>query len=291
MAYTFKIELDKLNDEYETHTRVKSSYLARYKHPKFQKSVSTGSDLRGRDAKLLYANNGYARTEFAKLIFEEMELLSLKREGRSFIQLTLTPRQYTLGENSTKFFDPSQFKRLISRYFGTVNMLGMIEPGFYPRVANGMGSKGTVSFHLHAIVWDISPVALREIAMAFKQRHKSFNIQKPSAYVQVVPAGDLPHLLWYHHKPASHGYDPNKPVIEAIEEDSGEIVCWLDPQSKAWRRRLRPGERIRLDNAISHLMVDQLLVVTGTEGKAMGKRIKSAALAEFERSAARGRKR
>lgn len=254
----------------------KARYLERNRANGTRSNHPSGNALI-RDSKYLYAYNGRSRRLFARIVFDEMEQLIGSLSGGTVMQITLTPGQFAFGENDTKHFDPAPFQRLISRYFGGFNLLGVIEPGFYPRHLYA-GSKGVVSFHLHGIAWKASPLAWRIAAQAFKKRYPSLLVNRPSAYVQTVPVADVPRVLGYQYKVPDVGYEVFSLKMEAVDLTTGEAFCWLSERSKSQKRALRPGERIRIDNCLGSLTFDKLLIATGVEGKAIKKRIVDEAL-------------
>lgn len=173
-------------------------------------------------ARYLYANSGYARAKFARLVFEAFEQL---RISSGVLHLTLTPRLGAMLERDAHLFNPAELKRLITRWFGNVNVLGVIELGSYPNLRHETG-KGWGCFHVHLIAWNISAVALRTKAKPFKERHPAFVESRPSAYVQNVPVDDIPTLLRYQWKAPDIGYGLIAKREERENKKTGELKLY-----------------------------------------------------------------
>lgn len=282
MISTFGTELQRVIDDHRQDSKVRSAYLER-DHSNYIKPKGGIGYLQPSRSNLLYASNSHSRIDFAKIVFEEMEMLHEELADFIVVQLTLTPRAYVVGEGHAGAFNPADFKRKISRYFPGSNMLGMIEAGYYPRLSVGSGEKGTVCFHAHLLGWTKDIRTLKEQAVVFRSKHRSLFPNRPSAYVQSVPYHDVPHVLWYHHKPTTHGYEVIGVMDDFVDPETGEVVCWLDEKARSHKRLLQRGERIRLDNATGDLLLDKLLVSTG-DGNLLAKRIKRRALEAFNSS-------
>lgn len=162
----YQIFLDELMDEIKEDVARQDRYLKEGRR-NYQRSLDRHGHLSAGAAKYLYANNGHARARVAKLVFEGVRQMLSERGLNSVLQVTLTPSQGAVAEAAAIGFDPEPMKRLIGKYFGEINMLGIIEPGFYPRIK--MGSVvGLVCFHLHGLAWGDSPVRVRKMVEPFK---------------------------------------------------------------------------------------------------------------------------
>lgn len=269
---SFDLHYQMLRDDIDKCTAEKRRYLRDAKRS-YAKSLDQNGHLSREMARYLYANNGYARADVARLVFDAFKQLGLKRD---VLHVTLTPRQGAMLERDAHLFKPAELKRLITRWFGTVNMFGVIELGSYPNLKDGL-DKGWVCFHVHLIAWGISAVALRTMAKPFKMQNPAFIESRPSAYVQNVRLSDVPALLRYQWKAPDIGYDVIAIREERMDKRTGEITTRYTSSLWTRRRSLRKGEMVRADNCLRELTFDKLLVGTG-EGRLMARKICAQAL-------------
>lgn len=276
----FDFHYQKLCDDIEKSIVTKRRYLDDAKR-NYVASLDPHRHLSRGAARYLYANNGYARANFARLVFEAFEELCLHN---GVLHLTLTPRQGAMIERNAHLFNPAELKRLTTTWFGDVNMLGVIELGSFPNLKHELG-KGWVCFHVHLIAWNISAVALRTKAKPFKEQYPAFVESRPSAFVQNVSANDIPALLRYQWKAPDIGYDLIAKREEREDRKTGELKTHFVSSRWTRKRSLRIGEMVRADNCLRELTFDKLLVGTG-EGKGIARRICTKALSDqrdFER--------
>lgn len=273
---TFQEQFDALSQDIKDYNDTKREYL-RDAHSNYQKSLDRYGHLSPHSAHYLYANNGYARRNFARILFAGFERLDLKG---GILHVTLAPAEGMMVEKEAHLFRPARLKSLITRWFRDFNMLGMIELGSYPNVKHD-GGRGMVCFHCHLIAWGVSAPQLRERAKPFKERHPAFFDNRASAFVQQSHASDIPVLLRYQCKPPDIGYDIVPVTRELLNKETGEITVSVIDKSRSYKRALRAGEIVRADNCLRNLTLDKLLVGTGA-GKPIAEEIKRQALASYE---------
>lgn len=155
-----------------------------------------------------------------------------------------------------------------------LNYIGMIEPAYYNSTFDVDGEivKDLVSWHGHFLVWGIDQKDLAERAKRINTNREAVMPCLKAAHQKVIEEGQFGYKLWYILKAPRKEYSVGK--RKKAHKKTGAA------RFKHNSRPIRPGARVKLFHLMKPLYLDQL-AMAGGEGKALLKRIKTAALRDY----------
>lgn len=227
---------------------------------------------------LLYANNTKARIRFATIahdaILDHFATLSRKDQKSAYF-VTLTPRRFAVPLDEASKFDPKPLQDWTQEALGGLNYLGMIEAALYPHHKLNAGSQpGTISWHLHTIVWGTNKQDLVGRLEPLADQNESLLAGVKPYHCQKIKVEAVEERLLYSLKSPQNQYITFSWPKERIDIETGEITSQANLQRKA---KLRPGQRMQMCNVLRHQHLDQLLVAGG-DGVHIGRNVRHEAL-------------
>lgn len=213
---------------------------------------------------LLYANNTQARIRFAtiahKALRDHFATLSRKDQKSAYF-VTLIPRRFAMPLDEASKFDPNPLQDWTQQALAGLNYLGTIEAALYPRYKLDAGSvPGTVSWHVHAIVWGTNKQNLVGRLEPLCDQDESLLAGVKPYHCQKIKVEAVGKKLLYSLKSPQKQYVTFSWPKEKIDLETGEITSQANRQRKA---KLRPGQRMQMCNVLRHQYLDQLLVAGG----------------------------
>lgn len=213
---------------------------------------------------LLYANNTQARIRFATIahdaILDHFGSLSRKDQKSAYF-VTLTPRRFAMPLDRASKFDPKPLQDWTHEALGGLHYLGMIEAALYPRLTLNAGDEpGTISWHVHGIVWGTNKQHLGGRLEPLCDQDESLLAGVKPYHCQKIKVESVGERLLYSLKSPQNQYIIFSWPKESIEIKTGDITSRANLQRKA---KLRPGQRMQMCNVLRHQHLDQLLVAGG----------------------------
>ena len=229
------------------------------------------------------ATNHLARMDFARIVLNGLEELAdrARRQCPAVSFVTLVPNTFAVPESHAHDFDRRKLKKLVRRTLKGQNYIGMIEPALYSRIVDTCEEKrGTISWHVHVIVWGRNRKNL-------KKRIKRFNNAYSSLLERVDP-GHLKPISWdsfvrsalYMLKSPRADYRNFHQGLEVVDERTGEILHERPDRQR--KTTLRTGQHVRMRNVLRYQRLDQLMVFGG-DGRPVAKRNRRQALWSLRR--------
>ena len=173
--------------------------------------------------------NTYARRIFRKeLLAAALDLeTNLFRPGLVVMWASIADRAWACCDRNINFKYGAAKQKLRNAFQG-MNFIGVIEPGYYPKVKwERDGQVGClVSFHAHVVVWDTSESKLRRHLRKIKVRFLPVapDDRKNTTLNQLKTLKDLLTALRYSTKMPFEGYDRKKKTNESEDgEDEFEF--------------------------------------------------------------------
>jgi hypothetical protein len=169
--------------------------------------------------------NTYARRIFRKeLLATALDLeTNLFRPGLVVMWASIADRAWACCDRDIDF-DYRAAKQKLRNAFTGMNFIGVIEPGYYPKVKwERDGQAGClVSFHAHIVVWDTSESKLRRHLRKIKVRFLPVapDDRRNATLNQLKTFKDLLKTLRYSTKMPFEGYDREKKASDGTDEES-----------------------------------------------------------------------
>jgi hypothetical protein len=229
------------------------------------------NDLRPASALSLKAINHAARIAFAEGLVTALAASTLNADTDGFYFVTLIVAQHAVPLENAREFDTGQCVDVARRFLDGFDYVGLVEAAFYhnaPFVPEQSGP--SVSWHLHAIVWNAEGKKLAERRRQFNQTNRAFLPGCPPAHIRSLSLDDLPSYARYMSKASVSEYTAYPMMRETVDPETGEIV--KSPTGK-WRNRkrpIRPGNLVRAMSALNSRTLSDLSF-GGGEGKALRK--------------------
>jgi hypothetical protein len=200
---------------------------------------------------LLYANNTNARIRFATIahdaILDHFGSLSRKDQKSAYF-VTLTPRRFAMLLDEASKFDPKPLQDWTHEVLGGLHYLGMIEAALYPRLTLNAGDEpGTISWHVHGIVWGTSKQYLGGRLEPLRDQDESLLAGVQPYHCRKIKVEAVEERLLYSLKSPQNQYIIFSWPKERIDLETGEITSEANLQRKA---KLRPGQRIQMCNVL-----------------------------------------
>jgi hypothetical protein len=156
-----------------------------------------------------------------------------------------------------RYPDIARFKNNLRVGLRGLSYLGAIEPAYYANVQNGSNiaaKKKCIFWHLHVLVWDITPKKFRTAvaSMEASGKYKPLADGWKGAVGKPVVKGELPAVVGYIFKPPLWAYRAS-----GREAANGKFA-FIQRKS-----RLRPGERVNLFHAMKDITLDTLALAGG----------------------------
>jgi len=164
--------------------------------------------------------------------------------------------------------DLSRIKNRLTYGLRGLNYIAVIDPALYVNFQEGFrtgGNRRCISWHMHALVWEISKEALRKRLR--KARKSGWYVKLGRGlrpiHVKPIKQGRLPRAVGYLVKSPISAYRAS--LVDWMRKgrpvtDADGVVLQKYKQGKS---RLRPGERLTLYFIMRHLCLEQLATAGG----------------------------
>lgn len=240
--------------------------------------------LKHEAARLLFANNPYARVALAKCVVRSMKEISaaVTKESPAFF-VTLIPNEFAVELNEEASFDVCPLKRWAKRALRGLRCLGMVEAALYTNLRKNAGTwTPTVSWHVHLIVWGTSYSSLNQRLAAIRERHNSLVEGIDAAHsMRLTDGSKVEEKLYYMLKSPLKEYRIAKRRPKAgYDRETGEFLECNGFQQ--WKRDLRTGHLVQMCNVMQDQHLDRLLFGIG-EGEEIHRRIRREMLRDYRR--------
>lgn len=233
------------------------------------------------EGKNLWAANQWSRRIWGKAVCDQLsEYFSYTEEGNHSGETFLVTLADISCVTST---DPASInmkaiKKKLTLGLRGMSHLGFIEPAFYVNWQANLRftDKKCLSWHVHALVWDIpGPKLRRHIKrLNVSEKYRPVAIQLRGAHCRRIKQGELAKVVGYITKPPVHSYRLS--MVDRRDEN-GELVVTSDGEvlTRLFQKKgkLRKGERITLFHAMKSLYLDDL-AFAGGEGSKLLARVK-----------------
>jgi hypothetical protein len=226
----------------------------------------------------LFANNRFARVDFARIVRRHCKRLFAAKDGELFIWITFAPGRFTFIE-ATIDFDTRRLQAWVRQLMPGLNFIGMVEPARY-NFRKILGFRNVrISWHAHLVCWGDVKVLRRVklICNKVNKRSPSFIRSIPSAYNAVVPKEKILGKVLYMLKSPQDEYRAFVSRAAKLNVNSGRYVRGADGLYKQKSRALRPGDRLRMCHVLANQRLAELLFAGGPEGKLLLSKIRKRA--------------
>jgi hypothetical protein len=157
--------------------------------------------------------------------------------------------------------------RRLRRGLRGLSYIAVIEPAFYVNLKVGISYKEQrrLSWHLHAVVWGISSIDLKERVLTLNRSGQYVTLLpvRKGAQQKMIRRGTLPQVLGYMCKPPVNGYR----VTQYDRKRNGEYIVDQHGEIKAGflqgKQPLRPGQHVDLFHVMKGLTLDNLTIAGG----------------------------
>lgn len=156
-------------------------------------------------------------------------------------------------------------KRKLRMMIGHRSSLFVIEPSYYANIADSLyESKTCLSWHVHGLMWHLGASDVRKFVDSINSSSK-FRTLVPTrvpAHARAIKQGHLPRHVGYILKPPANAYR----VLSHRKQhskDERRLGIPVEPIHSQRKQLLRPGERVRLFNAMYDIDPCDLLVGSG----------------------------
>lgn len=229
-----------------------------------------------------YANNVESRIALAALMVKHA-LPFLRAHQGPFLLVTVASTAYILPREEAGGVNIFSLQQLTRQALQGCDFVGMVEPGLY----KNWGSDGpllghsAVSWHTHAVVAGKSKAEAKVLAQNVGERHANITGHAAVHIKSIKTKAELEHYLLYISKTPLKEYRLRASQSDSADPETGEVFL----RYRQSKRPMRPGDRVRLANALNEVLLDDLLFGTGA-GRSIVATIKYEALTKYEREEA-----
>lgn len=184
--------------------------------------------------------------------------------------LTLTPVQFAVPVGAAAEFDTTGLGRWVEMCLEGLNYLGMVDAGYISNFAID-GVDGTVAWHAHVLIWDLSAELIAALTDRLNANWQSLIPGSDVAVSRTFAERGTLSRWWYIAKaPISESRVVSSG--ELIDDETGEIIDAMRIKD----RPLRPGGAARVCAFMAHRTMPSLLLAGGDGGKIRGRILRSA---------------
>jgi len=229
----------------------------------------------------LYANAAEARARYSALAVRHFADLLEREQPEHVWMVTLASRDYAMSLAEAECADLAPLKNWAHQMLLGFSYFGMIDAAFYSRrKANPTDTLGTVSWHIHAFVWDVSEADLAVRIASINERVHSVVPGLTAAHASPVDLDRFAPRLRYVLKEPLNEYADWPKKSETVDPETGEIVIIQTGKRRQAKRPLRGGNQVRMAKVMAERTLDKLTIAGGGGRDLMG-HLNAAALAPY----------
>jgi len=236
----------------------------------------------------LAVNNLEAHCHYAAIAVEQFGCLEQELPEKCKLwMVTLVSRRYATSLEEAPNFDVKSLKLWAQRYLRGLNFIATVEAGLYARrKASAQDNHGTVSWHVHTLVWGVSRKRLKARLDKVNAAVEPLIPGAVAAHMsKVVRERFAPRLRYIFKGQLAEYHDWPRAMM--IDTETGEVHS----KSTQKKRDMRAGNWVRMANALVGRTIPGLTFAAG-DGKALLAAINKEALAplvKFQREEERKR--
>lgn len=221
---------------------------------------------------LLYATNMVARKAVALASFQILQSNFAATNRPTFFVTAAFSQHFTSLKKATSF-DVSEVKRWATDTFSGYSFLGVVEAGYFTNVqVVGAAHPNMLSWHCHALVWDIEVNELRNIKSQVNLENSSIRPDGKPFHFKMVQGETVVEQVIYMLKHAINNYRIVPLKTEIVDQNTGEILKVSTGGTTVKKRPVRQGEAIKIYRAMGNRTIDELMF-SGGSGEKMQRRI------------------
>lgn len=243
------------------------SYNARRNYVRLHPEVKDGFCVNGMQD--WAAVSAHVRIKAAELLLDGLELCEQKmgKTLKLVSSVLVSSNQWLTSLERAHEVDVCGIRKDLDDFFEGLNYVAVIEPGLYPRLHyQGAEKKGIVSWHAHAVSWDIDRDALERARDRHNSKTAGILFGVPPANLQKRSWNSAAECLLYMLKTQAKSYSMRR-IAEGINPKTGEVVAEHDYQMP---QALRPGEHVHMRNVMRSFTLDDLLIAGGEVNLLLG---------------------
>jgi hypothetical protein len=257
-----------------------------------KRRVIGAQELQRANSVYLYANNPEARAGFSRVFLSTLtdHLKSPVNEDRlrtPVYLVTFALRRFCCPIQEAAGFDLKPLQAWVRQAMEGMSYLGFVEAAFYSNLTLGPEAKkarvkpkietkhrnkpttkkrhGTISWHVHLIVWGTSRATLKATVDDISAKHPSLITGLPAAdYRRIRPEHFAGKVLYILKVPREYRVWPKKQ--EVIDPETGEITTHATGRFTQKSRIMRSGDQVRMFEVMRDRYLD-LMMLGGGAGK------------------------
>jgi hypothetical protein len=168
-------DLEKAQNQLDARLR---QYLVSYK-PEINVNMRKALELRA--AHKLNAVNLKCRSQLGSTLHDALKSHFSRCETETAYFVTLASEEHAVNAIEGQAHDLAAHRNWIASILDGTSFVGMIEPGYYPKVSFMPPSNTDwISWHAHIVVWDVTVATLKELKCRVNRTERSF---RPGASV------------------------------------------------------------------------------------------------------------
>jgi hypothetical protein len=212
---------------------------------------------------LLYATNMTARKAVA-LASNEILRLYVSEQTQPFFFITAAFSQHFTSLRKAASFDVSEIKRWATDTFTGYSFLGVVEAGYFTNAeVIGAARPTMLSWHCHALVWDIDVSDLRKLKSEINRSNASVRPDGKPFHFKKVQGETVREQLIYMLKHAINNYRIVPLKTEITDLETGVILKVPTSGTMVRKRPLRQGEAVKIYRAMGNRTIDELMFSGG----------------------------